>query len=80
MMEQVNCMLAPLYSDSLNMITSVKATLFCLKMMFIETNLVVQQRGSPSGGAGKCLGADQESHTKEKLLQVDRAEDTGMYG
>ena len=24
MMEQVNCMLAPLYSDSLNMITSVK--------------------------------------------------------
>ena len=28
MMEQVNCMLGPLYSDSLNMITSVKAT-FC---------------------------------------------------
>ena len=26
MMAQVNCMLVPLYSDSLNMITSVKAS------------------------------------------------------
>ena len=34
MENQVNCMLAPLYSDSLNMITSVKATFCSFKIDF----------------------------------------------
>ena len=33
MMEQVNCMLAPLYSDSLNMITSVKVKVKVLPVL-----------------------------------------------
>ena len=69
MKEQVDCMLSPLYQDSLNMITSVKVGRSWNKSIDDQFP-AVQQRGDPLGRASQRPGADEESHIQVELFQV----------
>ena len=69
MKEQVDCMLSPLYQDSLNMITSVKVGRSWNKSKD-DRFPAVQQRGDPLGRASQRPGADEEPHVQVELFQV----------